>query len=797
MISIILYGRNDNYGYNLHKRAALSLNCMAEVLTAPDDEILFVDYNTPDDFPTFPEAIRDTLTPRAQAMLRILRVRPSQHARFQDRTHLKALEPISRNVALRRSNPGNRWILSTNTDMIFVPRGARSLSGVAADLDGGYYHLPRFEIPEYLWETLDRSDPAGTIAEVARWGWSLHLNEVVSGNPTNRYDAPGDFQLGLRDDLVRVHGFEERMLIGWHVDSNIAARMSLLYGRPDTLIDDMFGYHCDHTRQATPMHSHNRIQNDWVVHVDHVMQADIPSQADSWGLAGEEVEEVRLSEGSRRYLHALHKAVGEPMRELTPLAYTGPNYDRISYDARHVLPFLLDAFTAYPRGVTVAWFGARADLLQRFAVAWEAMGQTGPILIPALASWLSEGLSSCCRRETASNAIAEADILVFDFGLSALPSDGEAATNRAEVFHILHAVELAFRAALAAERRRMIDRLAPRRLIAVNTINNRFSGVVDTNLAITQAPIATRLRQGFVLPVKTDFDLLPLLFPGPEAGETRGSGDIAARPGVAGVMLYGLYRELPEGRYRLNLTIRLDRSEIADRSTSPLRLEILGGPYCLAARVLSIAELCSGEVDCLFDMPEPFGLQAVLQPVQIVVTTNGSCAAVVTGGHLSKASPSDVQPAETCEPMKPEVAWLPMMCPGETVVKSPYDWQISLGEPAFAAYGPYQPLLPGHYEAVFLFQFNAGQTGYGFEADVFVLKTQQVLAHASFAPAEEGCELLLKFEVVGDGFGTAEPQKLEFRLFTHGRQTGRLLAVNTRRLDDPACHPAILAAAEF
>ena len=53
MISIVLYGRNDNYGYNLHKRAALSLNCMAEVLTDLSDEIIFVDYNTPDDLPTF------------------------------------------------------------------------------------------------------------------------------------------------------------------------------------------------------------------------------------------------------------------------------------------------------------------------------------------------------------------------------------------------------------------------------------------------------------------------------------------------------------------------------------------------------------------------------------------------------------------------------------------------------------------------------------------------------------------------------------------------------------------------
>ena len=62
MISVILYGRNDSYGYNLHKRATLSLNCIAETLTHEDDEIIFVDYNTVDDFPTFPEAIQDILT---------------------------------------------------------------------------------------------------------------------------------------------------------------------------------------------------------------------------------------------------------------------------------------------------------------------------------------------------------------------------------------------------------------------------------------------------------------------------------------------------------------------------------------------------------------------------------------------------------------------------------------------------------------------------------------------------------------------------------------------------------------
>ena len=148
MFSVILYGRNDSHGYNLHKRAAISFNALAEVMSDPDDEILFVDYNTPDDHPTFPEAIHDTLTDKAKKVMRILRVRPDQHAHLRRKTHLVALEAQSRNVALRRSNPRNRWILYTNTDMLLVPRNAEeSLSDILGGLADGFYQVPRFEIP--------------------------------------------------------------------------------------------------------------------------------------------------------------------------------------------------------------------------------------------------------------------------------------------------------------------------------------------------------------------------------------------------------------------------------------------------------------------------------------------------------------------------------------------------------------------------------------------------------------------------------------------------------------------------
>jgi hypothetical protein len=293
MISVVLYGRNDNYGYNYHKRAALSLNCIAEVLRPPD-EIIFVDYNTPDDLPTLPEAIHDTLTGRAKELLRILRARPAIHQRFKSRTKLVVLEPIARNVAIRRSSPSSRWILSTNTDMIFVPLTGTSLSEIVHDLPPGFYHAPRIELPEMLWESLDRHKPREIISTIRDLGHTLHLNEIVLHEAFVLYDSPGDFQLIERNDLFKYNGFDEQMVLGWHVDSNIARRLGIVYGSVGDLGSKIYGYHCDHTRQVTAMHGPTRTENDWRQFVENVDRPEIASQADNWGCVNDEIEEIRL-----------------------------------------------------------------------------------------------------------------------------------------------------------------------------------------------------------------------------------------------------------------------------------------------------------------------------------------------------------------------------------------------------------------------------------------------------------------------------------------------------------------------
>ncbi len=149
------------HGYNLHRRAALSLNCIAEVLTDPDDEIIFVDYNTPDELPTFIEAIADTLTDRASTCFGCCAC-PPRSTRSASRAH----SPFrGRAGSQKRRGPTSEPLQSVAAfdehghDLRAGPD--RSLSEICEHLADGYYGLPRFELPEWLWERCLEAIPAG------------------------------------------------------------------------------------------------------------------------------------------------------------------------------------------------------------------------------------------------------------------------------------------------------------------------------------------------------------------------------------------------------------------------------------------------------------------------------------------------------------------------------------------------------------------------------------------------------------------------------------------------------------
>jgi hypothetical protein len=497
MLSVILYGRNDSHGYNLHKRAALSLNALAAVLTEPDDELIFVDYNTPDELPTFPEAIADTLTADCRKRLRILRVRPAHHARFAGQTRLVALEPQSRNIAIRRANPRNRWVLSTNTDMIFWPENPElSLSKVVAGLEDGFYHLPRFEAPEGFWERLQRTDPAAAMAAMHDYGRRFHFNEVVYGAYDNLYEAPGDFQLFLRQDLFDIRGFDERMILGWHADSNMARRMKLLRGEVRTAFPKVLGYHCGHTRQATSLHGGNRTENSSDLFVRNVESAVAPGQDDSWGAPDEAIEEVRLDHDDR-YLAAMGEAVRAEGPAFSETIYNDTSWTEVGFQADHVLPHLCDIVFNLPAGQTVFFFGDDVGLLEGLRAFLETAGREPRFVLSTAAGAPAAGSLNADRWSgsltSLDDALDRADLIVLQY-----PHGDRPAAERRELewrhHRLLSHIAHLERARPKAERRR---------IVVVNGLHNGLTALVESVLAPSTMPFSSRLRQGFVIDAAT------------------------------------------------------------------------------------------------------------------------------------------------------------------------------------------------------------------------------------------------------------------------------------------------------
>jgi len=504
MISVILYGRNDSHGYNLHKRAAISLNCIGEVLSEPGDEIIFVDYNTPNDLPTFIEAIYDTLTPRARSRLRVLRVRPELHGRYQSRTHLTALEPHSRNIAIRRSNSQNRWVLSTNTDMIFVPsEGATDLNSVVRDLPDGHYVLPRFELPEPLWESFPRQDPLAVISACERLGKTLHLNEVAASHPYMGFDSPGDFQLIPREMLFDIFGFDERMIHGWHADSNLCKRLFIVYGATRGLERRLKGYHCDHTRVATLAHRLDiKLENDLGEFVYDVNDPYARQQASSWGMPEETIEEINFSDGPQaRFVSAIEKSL-EVQQSANYHSDANDVRNYLFYQPEHVLPYIAGNFTVYPPTARFLYIGNNPRLLRLLVTCVGGMGFQPMHYLSDVMSCPTEVLAAPANASAPNELLTNYELLIFDLGLDA------AGLKQAEVRRItdwprelrysLGAV--ARRLESCAEESNKIFKSGSQKPMAdflvVNANHYVFDQFVSHFLIATQTPYNTHVRKG-------------------------------------------------------------------------------------------------------------------------------------------------------------------------------------------------------------------------------------------------------------------------------------------------------------
>jgi hypothetical protein len=625
VISVVVYGRNDAHGYNLHRRAALSLNCIAEVLTDPDDEIVFVDYNTPDELPTFVEALADTLTERCLGLLRVFRVPAAIHRqRFAARTHLPAIEPVARNAGVRRANPANRWLLSTNTDMIFLPTSERSLSEICKELPDGFYGLPRFELPEWLWERLPRSDPRRAMAEIERLGPGLRLDEPTVSNEWIRFDAPGDFQLILREDFVAIDGLDEEMLLGYHVDSNLSRRMLFHRGSIESLGDTLAGYHCNHNRERTVYHGTGTVANDLERFVLKVDRPDLPAQRDTWGLAGETLEEVPVRDRAGVSLaDALVATIPETEGSRPPSDAARVPFE-LTYDSGHVLPFIADSLAVSPADATIGYVGVNPVLKRMLTAAVQRLGFKEPLQVAELDDVDSvEGLAG------------HADVLVVDLGIDASDADASPAQPRdhqpaplpPRLGRALEALDVL----IELERARLKRGEHPKRFLLVHSWTVFWDTYVLANLECSHTTAHSRVRRATVRPVPADDEktraalarerrLLHWATRG-QAGQRRlrvparervepadlrdygGFGDGWAFPEKAGIWTQGPQAELAlaiEGDGQGDYVLSLSLGSICVGPDASLRVEALVNGERAAVR-----EFSYGDPEWLIELPAP------------------------------------------------------------------------------------------------------------------------------------------------------------------------------------------------
>lgn len=408
MISVVVIGRNDNHGYNLSKRVSSSLNSMAQMLSE-GDEIIFVDWNTPAGYPVMPVSIQDDLLPKTKSLLRIIRVPESVHKFVSEGSKRALIEPLARNVGIRRASPNSKWILSTNTDILFASPSGKNFQEIFQNLEDALWLTYRFEIPEFVWDDLDRRNPESTSSQVLEWYRDKSvLNRIRVDSACDADfpipDAVGDFQLATKSLWAQSTGFPEKMKKGWHVDTCLTLQMARISVKKPQLVSesDLVIFHQNHLRNSTIYHGTSETNSLFDVKEPY-------NNSDEWGLSENVLEEINLATRREDIFHFFSPSrINHNERNLE----TSDLQDllkRLDYDLARVRIFVADEISILAKGSLVHCYSANdatklvlSEICERFEIRIEFL------------EYNSRG------EKISNNQNADVSLLILDYGVESL-----------------------------------------------------------------------------------------------------------------------------------------------------------------------------------------------------------------------------------------------------------------------------------------------------------------------------------------------------------------------------------------
>jgi hypothetical protein len=274
-------------------------------------------------------------------------------------SHRKVLEPIARNVGIRRIKSQASWVLSTNTDMLFQLPKAKNLIELLHDRKPSLLTLFRNEIPEYFWDSFDRMDVSSTdrsLRELSKTHLTRHI--LIEQHFQNQEyvmpDAVGDFQLAPSNYWNQMGGFPEDELLGWHNDTRLALQMAKKVKCDIEILDDqdIVGFHQNHYRSLVEGQNNSNINDSEVVFKEY-------NNGPSWGLGNEFIEKISLdkkfivfpeyqSKKSESEIPNTNLAVPEKLEAI---------HAKISEDYRRMIFFIRDDLVLLEENSKVLYLG--------------------------------------------------------------------------------------------------------------------------------------------------------------------------------------------------------------------------------------------------------------------------------------------------------------------------------------------------------------------------------------------------------------------------------------------------------
>ncbi len=268
--TVVLTSRNDNYGGNLHKRTTIGLTSLIE----HHDEVIFVDWKTKNG-----EGVISNIKHNLPHTGKLKYIQVSKEflsEKYPDISNYTIIESIGRNIAIRRAE--HEYIISTNIDIVSTPLDNNVL------FENKFYTVPRRDVDESFHLSFNEYESLYKSLWDNRDGYGAKERFESEEDKWSLINCCGDYQIGHRNVWNQMKGFEESILFGCGIDTNVMKKASY-YSTIQIL--DHYIFHLNHGKNGDrdedesvpPMSDQNSIIKDFTE----------TTNSENWGMYNEDL----------------------------------------------------------------------------------------------------------------------------------------------------------------------------------------------------------------------------------------------------------------------------------------------------------------------------------------------------------------------------------------------------------------------------------------------------------------------------------------------------------------------------